>query len=439
MLSCFWERKLKKIVTGVVVVVAGAVLVLPKVIGSGSSKAYDDTIKQQVQEAFPGAVVETEKLEDGWFTSEGRHHIRISEEVLRERIPPTSLGEASESDGIEVVIDSKIHHGPIALTALGSRGGSFLPLAAVSESTFQLKSGQDTIDIPGKLYSRLGLGGGSGKIIYVVDQYQKDIKGSLIDVQAVDIEFDVDDEGKSVKGQGQVGSLSVKGAKGDSMLMKNLSMEADMDNTHGLWFGNSEMGLEQVGITNVKGQQFLFNSVTFKGGADGNEETFGATQVLKMGEITGPDIKLDDLTLEYGFENIDTQAMVRLQQVSRDDPTADPEAMMGEVKAMLARSPKFNINELSFKMPEGKVAADLHLSLPGDVDMEAFPFSLLQKLQGDGTVRIAEGAMPKLEEVSSGMSARLAQQGFLKKDGGEYVAQLKMQNGQFTINDKPLR
>ncbi|GAA6142732.1 DUF945 family protein [Hydrogenophaga sp. 5NK40-0174] len=432
---------MKKLLTGVVVVVAGALLILPKVIGSRGAKAYDEAIRQQVAATLPGAVVETEKLDEGWFSSEGRHHIRISEEVLSERMPHVpNDGPGTATDGeVDLIINSKIHHGPIAFSALGSRGGSFLPLAAVSESTFELKSGQDTVEIPGTLFSQVGLGGGSGKAIYVVDKFQKDIKGTLLGLHAVDIEFDIDDDGNAVKAQGEMGTLSLKGAKGDSVQFKDARIEADMNKAHGLWFGTSGMDMEQLSITGPQGQQFSFKDMSFRADVDGNDTAFTAAQVVKVSEVTGPDVALEDFVLEYTFENVDTQAVLRIQKTNTEDPAAVPEAMLNEFKAIVERSPKFNINELSFKMPEGKVAADLHFGLPEQVDMNAFPYSLMQQLQGNGTVRIAEGVMPRLEKLSSGMSAQLEQQGFLAKNGSDYVAELKLQNGQFTVNDKPLR
>jgi len=141
---------MKKIIITLLVIAGIACLVLPKVLGSKGSQIHNAYFQERAQQLMPGITVESEALKDGWFNSEGQHRIKLSDDALGKLLPGVN-GIDLDKD-VDVLVNTKFHHGPIAFTSLGGKGGSFAPNLAVGESTFKIEADGKQVDIPGTLY-----------------------------------------------------------------------------------------------------------------------------------------------------------------------------------------------------------------------------------------------------------------------------------------------
>lgn len=85
----------------------------------------------------------------------------------------------------------------------------------------------------------------------------------------------------------------------------------------------------------------------------------------------------------------------QLQQIQQAASNVEKQqlalALLPELPKLLGRGPKFEISELKFTMPEGTVEGDMVVSLPQAQSNN--PFELMQKVQGQGHLKIPEATM----------------------------------------------
>jgi len=189
---------------------------LPKVFGTKGSQIHNQYFSERAQELVPGLTVKSEVLNDGWFNSEGQHRVKLTESFFKNRFPGIKQLELDKD--VDVLVNTKFHHGPIAFTSLGGKGGSFSPVLAVGESTFVIESDGKQVEVPGTLYTQVNATGSGGKARYTIDSFTKQTDDSQIEFEGLDIDFDISDKGEAVNGKGKTGKLSIVGDNGELMV-----------------------------------------------------------------------------------------------------------------------------------------------------------------------------------------------------------------------------
>ena len=429
---------MKKVIITLLVIAGIACLVLPKVLGTKGSQIHNQYFQERVQQLMPGITVESESMQDGWFNSEGQHRIKLSDGILQKVLPGVKYIDLDKD--IDVLVNTKFHHGPIAFSALGGKGGSFSPVLAVGESTFKIETDGHQVDIPGTLYTQVNTTGSGGKARYSIESFSQKTDDAQIDFEGLDFDFDISDKGQAVNGKGKTGEFSIVGNNGDKILMSGLKFDADAEDSLGVWLGGGSFSLEDMSIKSSDGQNFSISNINVSSESDGDKKTIDSEAKFSIGSFDISGMKFEDFTFNIEMNNFDTQAMIALEKATKSE-TLDQAAMMDSFKQMVANSPKIDISELSVVTPQGKVEADLHLRLPDEVDMGFFPLSLFPQIQGDANLRIPVAVI----EFASAMRPGLAQQaeglqqaGMLKLDGDDYVAVFKMSEGSMTLNGNPL-
>jgi len=218
---------MKKLLTILAVIIIIAALALPKIIGSQGSKIHNNYFKNQAKALMPGLTIESATLEDGWFSSEGEHRIKLSESVIRKIIP--GVKNINLDEEVDLLVNTKFHHGPFAFTALGSEGSSFSPVMAVSESTFVIETSAGRTDLPGKLFTQVDPLGDGGTAIYAVEKYSNTLNnGSSVEFDGMNIEFDLDNKGTVIDSKGKGGKLQLRGNDG-AITVNGFSFNSDLE------------------------------------------------------------------------------------------------------------------------------------------------------------------------------------------------------------------
>ena len=430
---------MKKLIIGILVVVGSAALILPKFLGSQGTKMHNDFFQEQAQQLVPGVIVESEEMDNGWFNSEGQHRVKLSKTILKKMIPGIKSIELEKD--IDLVVNTKFHHGPFAFTSFGTKGSAFSPVLAVAESTLKIDNNGELTDIPGKLFTQVNTTGSGGKAKYLIEEYSHKSDDAQIDFDGLELNFDISDKGEMIDGNGESGKLSIIGDNGEKIVLNKMRFDADLDNNSGLWFGDSALKFGDFTFDNGKGVTFVFEDVDIAGANTGNADTMQSAVKFSIGEFVLSDMKFEDFTFDYSMDNLDTQALATIQQNSKNarghGNMTSTGPMMDAFKSIIAKSPTLNINEFSVKTPEGKVQADLKLGLPKEVDTAFFPLSLLPQIQGDANIRIPKGVLEMLESVKPGIANQaemMEQFGMLELKGNDYIAVLKMREGKMTVN-----
>ena len=432
---------MKKLIITLLVIAGIACLVLPKVLGTKGSQIHNQYFQDTAQGLMPGISVQSEDLKDGWFSSEGQHRIKLTDGALQKILPGVNAIDLDKD--LDVLVNTKFHHGPIAFTSLGGKGGSFSPVLAVGESTFKIEADGKQIDVPGTLYTQVNATGSGGKARYTIESFSHKADDATIEFEGLDFDFDISDKGEAVDGKGQTGKLSILGNNGEKMVLNNLKFNADVEDNDGLWLGDSSISLGDMSFSDGRGQNFSVKDISISGGSDSNNDTMKGDAKITVGSFDVSGMKFEDLTFDYEMNNINTQAMREIQKAAKAGPNGLPDqaAMMESMKNLVAGSPKLDINELSIVTPQGKVKADIHFSLPDEVDMGFFPLSLLPQIQGDANVRVPTAVIEFINQMQPGIAQQaemLSQMGMLEVNGKDYIAVFKMSEGSMTVNSNPV-
>ena len=143
---------MKKGVIVVLVLLAALILVSPAIVGRLAEKSMDENLNWAAKESGE-LKVSSEQFERGWFSSEGRHRIEISDGHLMSALT-TAGGGVDAGDLPALVVSTRIDHGIIPVTSVGRDGGSLAPGLGSAVSTMQIEiPGEEPVDIPGTIYS----------------------------------------------------------------------------------------------------------------------------------------------------------------------------------------------------------------------------------------------------------------------------------------------
>ena len=147
---------MKKSLVAVLVVLALIVIVSPGILGRMAEKSVDENLNRAAEQQGD-IVVSSDNFDRGWFSSEGQHRIEVKGGNLGLML--TEVTPAGDALPV-LVIDTHIDHGLIPLSSLSGENGSLAPGLGRAVSTLSVELGDGkTIEIPGKIYSNLGLAG----------------------------------------------------------------------------------------------------------------------------------------------------------------------------------------------------------------------------------------------------------------------------------------
>lgn len=167
---------------------------------------------------------------------------------------------------------------------------------------------------------------------------------------------------------------------------------------------------------------------------------------------------MKDLKFKYGVSRIDAPALediVKQAQLAQKQTMGDPDkikqavsmSVMSHLPALLNAGPKFEIDPVSFKLPDGTVALHFSAELPpghGNDGMNN-PMSLLNLLDMKGDFSIPEAvyhaaqteAGPDRQAVNEQQLQQMVQKGYVTQSNGMLSTNFAFNAGQLTINGLP--
>ena len=205
---------MKKGVVGVLILLALVVLVSPAIVGRLAEKSMDENLNWAAQES--GEVrVTSENFKRGWFSSEGQHRIELQEGDLKTVVQALTGTSDPGSDLPVLVVNTKLDHGLFPVSSMSREQGSLAPGLGSAVSTMRVEFGDgETFDIPGTIYSKVGLG---GELLsnYILESGSRQDGESTAFWGSTDIKVETNPKSGEASFNGTVGSLSVKEGDAD--------------------------------------------------------------------------------------------------------------------------------------------------------------------------------------------------------------------------------
>ncbi|HAT6957866.1 TPA: DUF945 family protein [Legionella pneumophila] len=479
------EIIMKKL-TGLVIILA--VLILGGYYGMGI--LTERTVKKTVEviNQSNGLFADIQQYKRGWFCSDAlvKWRLHVPERVVKD---DDGKLQTTPAQDYEMEMPIKIYHGPIIYANKQVRFGmgfaqTVFPFPEKYNQQFNELFSQDSekpqlnlsifvnylnkstveLSIPSfKLIAK----DGNGKFNWMGMDSTTSMSSNLDKVEG-EIEFD-----------------GAEFSKDDTKLsLGKVTSEYDLHKTTtGLYLGQASFSLPSLAVVVKDQKMFEISELTLSSSSDIEDNLFSThfSAVLKSlfanGQNYGPG------EVEMSLRNLDAEVLAKInEQANAMQRGTDQErqqalmAMLPELPKLFSKGAEFEISKLSLKLPQGMIDGNLLITLPkGD---SSNPFELIQKTQGNAKLKMpievvkqlmqqsimqqmakqpemqqaliqqlqssqgqSNQAEPTPEQIASMQVDKqineLEQSGLITVDGKDYVIEMSLSEGKFTVNGKP--
>ncbi len=432
---------MKKGVVAVLVLLALVVLISPAIVGRLAEKSMDESLNWAAQES--GEVrVTSENFSRGWFSSEGTHRVELRDGDLKSALV-TLVGPIESDDELPIlIINTRLDHGLIPVSSMSRERGSLEPGLGSAVSTLQIEfEDGEVIDIPGTIYSKVGL---AGELLsnYILEPGSHNDGDTRASWGPTEIEVKTDPKNGEAQFRGTVRSLSLDDGS-EVVSLGLLTFDGDQQPTqHGIVVGDVhvEVGDLSVSIDSVDLLVMPSMSVTGNTTLDGDDVNAIATMNMVMQNLP----QAGDMTFDMEFELLgaDAELLGRAQRSaerakSAQDPMALYDAAEKDLLGLFASGFEMNLERFDVTLPEGTITSRANFSF-AERDPADFAWtSLLMTTEASIDIAISEAVMQLLLEEQPGV-AMVIGGGYLVKRGDTYVLKAEMRKGLLTVNGAPI-
>ena len=389
---------------GLVVILA--VLILGSYYGMGL--ITERTLKKDINMVNKSGGLHIDILEyhRGWFTSNAKFNWQLH---IPERVVKNQDGQSTTTPAQDYAIDMPltIYHGPIIFADSGVQFGlgyAYTDLVLPPKydesfsTTFATGSSKPKLDMSVLVNyfnkSRMRINVPQFKLLTKDTNGQFEWLGMTNDV-TVSSNLNTIDGDLTIDGMNFLKD-DVKGTIG------KVTSDYDLHQTkEGLYLGDASLSFPSVVITQKDQKIFEMEHFDVKtssyidGGLFSSDFKTSLEKIIANGKTYGPAL------LKMSIKNLDAQILAQLNdQVNKMQQAPEQQrqqimiSMLPELPKLFSKGAEFQISEVSFVMPEGKIEGDLLVALPkGDVSN---PFELIQKVSGQGKLKVPA---PVLKEI----------------------------------------
>ena len=382
--------------------IVAMVLLTPGLVGRFAEQALSEHVELARRET-QGITIRSEHHERRWFRSQSRQRVEIIDSELEARLREL-LNLDADAQTPDLLIDTRIDHGPIPFTSLAHEHGSLVPGLARSVSSLSLDRGDaDSMPLLARMTGTLGFGGTFGAVLRVEagsTLVEGPIDGNAASWSTIDLTFDI-------------------GASG----------------------GGFELSIDSLEAENAGGR-YALGPIEIAGSAEtsGGRVDMRFRASLHIDEAPGVDASR--IAIEAGLDGVDGARLARLREVveamaSEADDAAAMAAMEREILAVLAAGLEFRLDRLDIEVPRGRTETRLSLTMASSDAVDYDWSSALEAMACDAELSVAEAAVEAAMQTNDSIIAAVGT-GFLKKDGEVYRMRVKCSNGLMTVNGAPL-
>ena len=432
---------MKKGVVGVLILLALVVLVSPAIVGRLAEKSMDENLNWAAEESGDVRVT-SENFTRGWFSSEGQHRIEPQDGDLKTVVQALTGTSDLSGDLPVLVVNTKLDHGLFPVSSLSREQGSLTPGLGSAVSTMRVEfSDGESIEIPGTIYSKVGLG---GELLsnYILESGSHQDGESAAFWGSTDIKVETNPKSGEATFNGRVGSLSDK--DGDEVVsLKGLTFDGFHKPTdYGIAVGDVKFEIEDldltVGANPVAGMRSMVVDASTT--LDGDDVNADATISLAMKAT--PDFGETSVDITFELAGADAELLGRIQQSLQDvgasqDPMAVYTAIDADLLQLFAAGFEMNFERFDMTLPEGTVTSKMLFSFEERDPADFAWTSLLMTTEATIDVSIPEALVEMLVEMQPNAAMAIGS-GFLVKRGDAYVMNAEMKKGLLNVNGAPI-
>lgn len=415
------------------------VLVSPGLVGRLAEESMDENLKWAATES-QDVTITSQGFERGWFSSEGQHRIELRNGDVRDVL--LVLAGDNGFDGLPaLVIDTRIDHGLVPVTSMAREKGSLLPGLGSAVSTMRLEfENGDTVDIPGTIYSEVGLTG--------------ELQSNLI------LEPGTFSDGDETAQWGDVDvlittspSTNVVGFKGaldelafvspyNEVTIGPLHFEGDQQRTRfGPYVGDASFTIDKITMPSSWGQDSM-GPISFTSTASIDDDALSGRTTVLLDNLPFGDFGRARINMDISADNIDAEALGNLTRALDElsDNASNDEvrlALEDDLKQLLAAGFELHVVQLDIALQPGTVSATLNVEVD-DTDPDTFVWtSALLALDATLDLSVPAELMDYAISLDPQVGAAVGM-GFLRRNQDVYEMEATFKDGLLTINGAPM-
>ncbi|MEM7502706.1 MAG: DUF945 family protein [Pseudomonadota bacterium] len=376
--------------------------------------------------------IEVLAYERGWFSSTGQHRVVLADSPLAAALT------ASTGGPLAFVVDTQLDHGLIALAPLGS--GSLTPRLASAKSTVTLDQGtRGMSDIPGILYSQLGVFGDS-TFRYAVQPGEQSTLGANLSWSEADLLVNASARKRTLGIASRLSNVAVD-AGGIRGSVGSALVEATHDRSE-LAFGVGELEIRVddlvVDAGAEAGGRLSDFRLTFASRVESDGLAGDASVDLQGGQI--PTLGDLEATTKLRFQGLDANAVegiVRSLRAASDAPLVES-MMTDHLMALAAGGGELDITDLVVSVAEGSLRATVSGDWPSVESRQNInwaSFALKSRAEADVVIDSAlyDALVTRMPEAGT-----LLALGLLLKKGDQYTMTAELSGGLLKVNGAPM-
>ena len=430
---------MKKSVIALILLAVLIIIVSPGIVGKLAENSVGESLNWAAEESGE-IVVTSDAFDRGWFSSEGQHRVTLGQGQLRSTV--TDMAGADDDALPVLLINTHIDHGLIPLTSMSREQGSLMPGLGSAVSTLAIELGDgETINIPGTIYSEVGLAGDLDSR-YIVEAGTHVVEDGEISWQATTINVITSERSSNMEFNGDIGPMTF-GNETQVVAIDGVKITGKQARTaYGFNVGDVDMRLGEITISStgvalggMKGLNVMASSSVDDGRA-------AAAVRMELSGQTVPGYGDISVIADLDLAGLDAKSLGavtrRLNTLANNtDPAQILAIAEPELKDLFAAGFDMSVEQFDVALPMGTVETQMSFEFPGS-DGAAFEWtSLLLSSVATINVRVPEALVQFASSVNPQAGA-LVGMGYLKKDGDIYIMDADFKKGLLTINGAPI-
>lgn len=478
-----------KKLAGLVIILA--VLVLGGYYGMGYLTEHTISKNIDVINQTNGLTASIDKYQRGLFssTAEIKWSIHVPERVVQD---DKGNAQALPAQDYQMDMPLKIYHGPIMFVHSKPRFGigfaeTTLRLPSQFDEQFntQFTEGSTKPSIDLSIFLNYLL---NSNVKMALPQFKLVAKEGVMEFDWLGMESYVSMSSNKEKIDGNFDVNGFKFSKDDVKgAMGKIDSEYRLHETSsGLYLGDASFSMPSFELFDKEQSVFSVQELSMNSNSEIEQALFSTHFNMSLKAIHANKQVYGPGVIEITVRNLDADILAKINQQSKamkNGSEAERQQAMLEllpqVPKLLSKGAEIEISKLNFKIPEGDIDGNLLVSLPREES--ANPFELVQKVQGHAKVKVPAALVkvliqqavasqiakqPELEqELTKQLQANSAdnntapqpqasqeqlvlaqtdkqiatmqQNGLLVQSGTDFVVEMSLEQGKFSINGKP--
>ena len=430
---------MKKSVIALILFAVIVIIVSPAIVGKFAEESVGENLNWAASESGE-LVVTSEGFDRGWFSSEGQHRVEIGDGQLRAAM--TTVGGAGNDNPLPVLlINTHIDHGLIPVSSMGREEGSLAPGLGSAVSTLAVEFGDETIDLPGTIYSKVGMGGDLDSK-YIVEAGARTVDDGEVTWQPTTISIASSAKSGDIEFDGDIGAMTF-GNQQQVVAIDGLSFTGEQEGTpYGFHVGEVDMTMGAMTITSSGMEVGGMKGMSVKASSSVDDGLAEAAMHMEMSGQTIPGFGDISIIADIAFDGVDAEALgVLTAQLENMGASPDPTMLMmeaqDELKNVVAGGFSVDVDQFDVALPMGTVEVKMTLAVPKS-DQSAFEWSsLLLAADMALDIKVPE-ALVQLATSMNPQAGAIIGMGYLKKDGDVYIMDADFKKGLLTVNGAPI-